>query len=1048
MPACARCGAPNANDAAFCGRCGSRIRPAPASASARKVVTILFSDVTGFTALGERLDPESLQQLMSRWFGETRRIIEHHDGTVEKYMGDAVMAVFGVPVVHEDDAVRAARAALEMHETLNGLNDELEGRWGVRLEIHTGLNTGEVVVGSEPGGDLSTVGDAVNSAQRLESAAPPGGVLIGSETARHLGGIAQTDAVDALTLKGKSLPVKAWRLRSVRSERAPGPSGPTPPFVGRRADLERIRSTYHEAVRSCEPRMITVLGPAGIGKSRLVRAFVDEVRPGATTAVGRCLPYGDGITYWPLAEIVRSLAGAPTEAAVAALIGGAQGSAQPVLIARHVCRATGFASGTVSGEDAKWAMRTLLEEMAAQRPLVVVVEDIHWAEPVLLNLLTHVATSAAHVPLLVVCLARPELLDEQPSWVSGAGDRSSITTLEPLLPRQAEELIDRLAARTDLPPEERSRYLSAAEGNPFFLQQMVAMRAEAGAEARAIPPTIQAVLTSRIDRLPVAERAALAAAAIEGRTFHGAAVAGLVPEPHRQKLEGAMESLLRRGLIRPAQPEFAAELAYRFDHILIRDATYSLIPKQARAELHERHAGWLERRSDYELGKHEEVAGYHLEQAHGYRLELEPGASGRHRPLATRAARHLGAAGEAALARDDIPAAIKLLSRAVDLLPEDAPELGNLMPELGAALTESGRLAEAQSLLEMATARAPARGDRIAEAHALIALLFARLQVDTGAAAREVRDRFDELRLTFEGVGDDLGMGRLWRLRALVHWIEARTASAERAWERAAEHARQAGDERGWSDSLSWLASAAHAGPMHVDAAIERCEGIRSQLGNHRRAQALVLDHLAAIRAMRGEFADARRLVADSRAIMEELGMSVHTAICHGEAFVLVASGDGEGAEARLRAGYQRLSDMGEKALLSDTVALLAHVLCEQGRTDEAWELSHEAEEAAAEDDLSAQIVWRTARARLLARRAEIVEAKRLSADAVELAARTDWLSDHADALVAHAEVLLLAGDGDEAVVAVGKAIALYDRKGNRVGAGRARSLLATRLPV
>ena len=287
------------------------------------------------------------------------------------------------------------------------------------------------------------------------------------------------------------------------------------------------------------------------------------------------------------------------------------------------------------------------------------------------------------------------------------------------------------------------------------------------------------------------------------------------------------------------------------------------------------------------------------------------------------------------------------------------------------------------------------------------------------------------------GSGDDLGLDRLWRLRALVHWIEAQSAEADAAWEQAVEHARRAGDERGWSDALSWLASSAFTGPLHVDDAVARCQSIRTQLGGHRRAQALVLDHLAAIRAMRCEIDDARRLIADSRAIMGELGISMHTAVSHDEAFVELAAGDADRAESVLRAGYERLAEMGEKALLADTAAMLAQVLYER-----------EAEEAAADDDLSVQIAWRAGRARLLSRRGDVARAKRLSAEAVELAGRTDWLTDHADALISHAEVLLAAGEAEDAARAIQKAIALYDRKGNRLGMRRAQSLLAAHVPA
>ncbi len=1047
MPACARCGEPNRDEATFCGRCGTRLLPTPPPTTARKVVTVLFSDVSGFTALGERLDPESLQQLMSRWFDETRRIIKRHDGTVEKYMGDAVMAVFGVPVVHEDDAARAARAALEMRDTLTDLNDELARRWGVRLEIHTGLNTGEVVVGSAPGGDLSTVGDVVNVAQRLEASAQPGDVLVGEETGRALSDIAELEPVDALTLKGKSLPVAASRLRSVRSELAAGPSRAAPPFVGRERELTLLREAFDAVAAEREPRLVTLIGAAGIGKSRLVRALLGEVADEATTVVGRCLPYGDGITYWPVAEIVRALAGAPSEAAVAALVDGDTPDAESELIAARVCRAAGFVPGTVSVEEAQWAFRKLMERVARDRPLVVAVEDIHWAEPSLLALLEHVATVAGGVPVLVVCVARPELSDAHPGWGEALGDRALTVPLEALSRAEANALFAGLPEGEGLTGEDREELLAAAEGNPFFLQQMVAMRAEAGDESTGIPPTIQAVLTSRIDRLPDAERAVMEGAAIEGRTFHRAALADLVPHHHRDGLDATLDRLVDRRLIRPGRSEFANETAYRFDHILIRDATYNVVPKRRRAELHERHAGWLEQRSDYELGEHEEVAGYHLEQAFHCHLALEPAARERYRQLAARGADHLGSAGRTALARDDMPAAIGLLERATELLPDDDPTQGLLMPELGSALTETGRLAEAESVLAAAVEAAARRSDALGEAHATVAQLSLRLQVDTEEGTREVRDRFEPLLETLGRAGDDLGLGRLWRLRGLVHWIEARSASADGAWERAADHSRRAGDERGWSDALMWLASSALAGPTPVPDAIARCESIRARLRDHSRAQAMMLHPLAGLHAMRGEIDVARRLIAESNATLADLGVTMHTAVSHHEAYVALVAGDAAGAEAILRAGYELLAGMGEKALLADTAAMLAQVLEEQGRADEAWAHTREAE-AAAEDDVSAQIVWRTVRARLLARSGEFTEAKRVGSEAVELAARTDWLCDHADALLSQGEVYRVAGEGKSAARALREAIALYDRKGNTIGAQRARSALQVLVPA
>lgn len=595
--------------------------------------------------------------------------------------------------------------------------------------------------------------------------------------------------------------------------------------------------------------------------------------------------------------------------------------------------------------------------------------------------------------------------------------------------------------------EAREELLTAAEGNPFFLQQMVAMRAEAGA-SEGIPPTIQAVLTSRIDRLPAGERAVMEAASIEGRTFHRAALADLVPAEHRVDLDATLDRLIDRRLIRPGRSEFASERAYRFDHILIRDATYNVVPKRRRAELHERHASWLEQRSDYELGEHEEVAGYHLEQALRCHLALEPAARERYRSLASRGADHLGSAGRAALARDDTPAAINLLERATGLLPDDDSANGLLMPELGSALTEAGRLAEAEGLLDSAVEIAARRGDALAQAHATVAQLALRLQVDTEAGTHDVREGFEPLLETLERGRDDLGLGRLWRLRGLVHWIEARSAEADEAWERATDHFRRAGDERGWSDVLSWLASSAYIGPMPAERAIARCEDIRAQLDARSRAQALVAHPLAGLRAMRGEIDAARRLLAESNATMADLGVTMHSAVSHHEAYVALVAGDAAGAERILRDGYERLADMGEKALLADTAAMLADVLCERGRAEEASALTVEAEEAAAADDVSAQILWRGVRARLLARRGETEEAKRISAQAVELAARTDWLSDHAQALHSQGEVYGIAGEGEPAARALREAIALYDRKGNTIGAGRARATLEVRVPA
>ena len=502
MPACASCGGPSA-EGRYCSLCGAPLGAAtPSTARTRKVVTALFTDVSGFTALGERLDPESLHEVIGRWFEGADRAIERHGGAVEKHMGDGVMAVFGVPVAHEDDVFRAARAALELGDALAELNDELKRRWGVELNARTGLNTGEAVVGDDPTGGWSTFGDAVNVAQRLEAAAEPGQVLVGEQTARLLRGAARLDRATPLMLKGKAAPVTAWRLVAVAPETTELPRSAAMPFVGRTAELRQLRKAFDEVVARRSPRFVTVLGPAGIGKSRLARAFLDDVSTEARPAVGRCLPYGDAITYWPLAEIVRGLAGAADEAAVTSLVkGGARTTEEASLIASRVGRALGLEPGGVPVEEIQWAARRLLEAVAGGEPLVVVVEDIHWAAPTLLDLLEHLAAFAAAAPLLIICLARPELVEGRPGWASVGGEHGSLLRLEPFSATESSELLGQLERDLGLTPGDHAELLSAAEGNPFFLHQLVAMRSEGETGPQGIPPTIQAVLTARIDRL-------------------------------------------------------------------------------------------------------------------------------------------------------------------------------------------------------------------------------------------------------------------------------------------------------------------------------------------------------------------------------------------------------------------------------------------------------------------------------------------------------------------------------------------------------------------
>jgi class 3 adenylate cyclase len=406
MPTCTTCGSPIAVDARFCARCGAPVEPG-GSAPARKTVTVLFTDLTDFTPLTERLDPESLHQVMARYFTAMRSAIERHGGQVEKYIGDAIMAIFGVPQLHEDDALRAARCALEMRNSLGVLNRELRAGWSVTLHARYGICTGEVAfarVGQNP---FFALGDPVNVAQRLETSAPPDEVLVGQETAHLLRDVAELEPMEPMALKGKAKPVSAYRLLAV----APTddvPRGPAAPgMVGRERELRVLRAALDDVTSERRSRAITILGPAGVGKSRLVRSFAAEAEALATVAVGRCLPYGEGITFWPLEQVVEQLAGRTREAAIATLLGDER---EAQWLAARVARAIGWSSGSAQIDEIQLGVRRLVEAAARDRPLVLVIEDIHWAEATLLDVLDHIATHVTGVAFLLVSIARPELL--------------------------------------------------------------------------------------------------------------------------------------------------------------------------------------------------------------------------------------------------------------------------------------------------------------------------------------------------------------------------------------------------------------------------------------------------------------------------------------------------------------------------------------------------------------------------------------------------------------------------------------------------------------
>ena len=948
-------------------------------AVSRKTVTVLFADVADSTGLGERLDPESVRVALGRWFDVARDVIESHGGTVEKFIGDAVMAVFGIPQVHEDDAVRAVSAADRLRLALARLNDELEGERGLRLAIRVGVNTGEVVTGD--GGGTLVTGDAVNIAKRLEEAAVNGEVVVGDATRALALGAASFQQLEPLTVKGKSERLRAWRIEGVD----PG-----------RAAFERRFTT------------------------RLASEFLDTLARDATVLVGRCLPYGDGITFWPLTEILHELGG---QNRIAELLGD-RGEAGLV---------TARLSGTGDGAESQemfWAVRKVCEALADERPLVVCFEDVHWAEPTFLDLVEYLAGWIRDSPMLLLCLARPEFIDDRPAWLRGQENAASLT-LAPLDPAEAEELLDAHGIFGNA----RARIAEAAEGNPLYAEQMAAMIVEGGYEDGlfTIPPTIQALLAARLDRLSPPERAAIERAAVCGKEFWRDAVIALSSDDEQRDVGRTLMSLVRKELIRPHRSTARPDDAFRFVHVLIRDAAYSAAPKERRAELHEQFANWLRENASEHLAERDEIIGYHLEQAVQYRQELGP-PDERTRDLAEAAGTLLAPAGRRAIARDDAPAAVKLLDRAARLLEGRAEAA--VLTDLGMALSALGELARAEEVLDQAIARAREQSDARLEASALIelAIVRAHAHADIEALGRVAEQTIP----VFEEAEDEFGLARAWHLVSLKHFMRCEFGAMDRSLEEMIEHARAARDGRQERTALRARALAALLGPMPVAEAIPLCADIRARTAADPSLHAVATAQLGDLEAMRGRFDEARHLCDQAKAVLAEHGRTVSLAgiALHAASVELLAGRPGA-AERELRWAFDVLEAVNERGVLSTVAAFLTRALAEDGRAEEAEKLAETCRTTASPDDVLTQVMWRTGLAGALASKGERDRAGAVAAEAVELARATDAPNLLADALVSVA----LASEGDLRAEALREAEELFRAKGNVVSSGRVRAL-------
>jgi class 3 adenylate cyclase/tetratricopeptide (TPR) repeat protein len=1025
MPACSACGELNSARARFCRECGAELtEPGAQSHSLRKTVTVLFCDVVRSTQLGESVDAEAVRQVMSTYFDEMQEVVERHGGSVEKFIGDEVMAVFGVPTVHEDDALRAVRAATEMRSRLAALNAEFAPDWGMRLETRIGINTGPVVAGDPATGSTFVTGDAVNIAKRLEQAASPGEILIGTATYPLVQDAVTVGPRETFRVKGKLKEISRRRLDEVDAEAVGVRRRLDAPLVNRNEELARMRATFDSAASNGRCRLLTVIGAPGIGKSRLASELLVRLAGEATGLTGRCLPYGEGITFFPLAQIVDQ-AGADAGLELAL-----RGEDDGDVVAEQVNAAIGRADAT-GGEETFWAVRRYFEALARRHPLVVCLEDIHWATPRFLDLVEYLVSWTRNAPILLLCLARADLFDKRPDWAAPRANAETFV-LEPLAPGDAEAMLEETGGDTELRPETRAWIAHTAEGNPLFVEQLVAAAAERGVTGRgediAIPPTIHALLAARLDLLTREERAVIERGSVIGKQFQLRAVVDLSPPAERDAVSRRLMALVRKELIRPDPSAVPGDDGLEFRHALIRDAAYDAMLKEQRADLHERFAGWCDEHAAERLGELDAIVGYHLEQAYRYRTEL--GAlDAETTSLGVSAGRRLGTAGVRAFKRDDMQAAAALLRRSVELLPEGDPDRLEQLRELGQALRESGRGEDAVAAIERLRSDAGAAGAIHLEALAELELV-AHSQL-AGADSAAVQLAADHAIEACAAAGDELGLARAWRRVSAAHRRAGKSAAGERAAAEALVHAQAAGDRQEEARVVDGLSNCLLYGPTPADEALAMCADLLELARGMPSMEANVLGAVAGLEAMRERMDEAHLAYDRASATYEELGLLLPlAALTQIGAPLELLAGDPVAAELEARRGEAIFAQAGSPTMQAP---LIAEALLAQGREDDA-------QAALGELDASSprlapwQVKWRTTRARLDARLGEHASADSWAREATLRADATDDPSLAGEAWLALARVLGSSARDAEALEAAEEARKRFERKGNTAG--------------
>ncbi len=965
----------------------------------RKLATVLFVDLVGSTALVASADPEVVRRRVTRFFDEVSHCVDAHGGVVEKFAGDAVLAAFGVPQAHEDDAERAIKAAFAILDQVRELG----------LEARIGIESGEVVV--DEAESTFVTGEAVNVAARLQQQAGSGEVLIGP-VARGLSYQAiDADEVGLVELKGLKDAIPVWRAMCA-GDGSRRSSSVRAPLIGRESELELLANTFDRTVRDRRAHLFTIYGEAGVGKSRLAREFVDSVE-GATVLAGRCLPYGEGITYWPLAEMVKTVAGIsdsdPIEEAFEKLKACCEDEAVADLL--------GLASGVLealegdrSPQEIAWAARAFIEKLAETQPVVLAFEDIHWAEEPLLELIEHLA-DWVRAPLLLLCLARAELLEVHPGW-GGGRVRATAIELEALGVADSEQLVEALLAGEagSLGSDVRRALLEKTEGNPLFVEETIRMVLDRGGggggngAVERIPDSLQALIGARIDRLAPTHRSLLRRAAVIGRVFWAGAIEHLSPDV--ENVGEVIDDLLLRDFLLPeSRSSISGEVAFRFKHVLIREVAYAGLSKSARADHHARFAGWLKERAGDELI---EIRAYHLDHAVSLLAELDGSAP---EVLTHEAAEALHAAGRRALAREANRSARKLLVRAAELEP-------TLIHRYRAALA-ARRLADLPALsaeMELVARDAEEAGERRIYGLALTGLAEAALLRDA-----DVPKAKDLVERALEALEDADASARVEALsmRAQIGWWLGDLAEAEQYWTKALDVARDAGLKHAESVATYELAGVYRVRLEldRVQPLLERARELAEESGSIV-ARAMALGSWSELHYLRGDLDEAQDHGEQARELLAEAGSAWRLArIMLFLAHIARRKGEGAKAERLLRESIRILKPLEDRGSLCESQRLLAEILLGQGKIEEAERFALEAIETVGRHDRISVATTTMTLGVVRAAQGRYEEAERLLREAQIALAATNFREIELGALEALVQFFRERGRDEEAAV-------------------------------